>query len=112
MLFRSLYFDYREFVEEIGRDAWGYIEYKLPLSPVIAKDFELVPEKKIAEYVVYRCPDGSILLDWNENLWKYGYPAYSKQRCTELERGYSVGGTELPKLFAAMRKKYSKEAAE
>ena len=60
-------------------------------------------EKK---YVVYRCPDGSILLDWNETLWKYGYPEYPKHRCTELERGYSKGGMKLPKLHAAMKKKY------
>lgn len=62
---------------------------------------------KIAEYVVWKCPDGSILLDWNENLWKYGYPAYPKDRCTELERGICEGGLNLPKLAAKMRKKYA-----
>lgn len=70
---------------------------------------EAAPEKKVAEYIVYRCPDGSILLDWNETLWKSGYPAYPKHRCTELERGFSEGGMALPKLHAAMKKKYLEE---
>jgi len=62
-----------------------------------------------AEYIVYRCPDGSLLLDWNETAWKFGYPAYPKHRCTEIERGYSEGGPALPKLYAAIKKKYLEE---
>ena len=63
-------------------------------------------KKALKEYVVYRCPDGSIILDWNENTWKYGYPTYPKQKCVELERGMCEGGINLPKLSAKMREKY------
>lgn len=35
-------FDDRIFCEEIGREAWGYIEYELPISPVLLKNFELM----------------------------------------------------------------------
>jgi len=59
------------------------------------------------EYVVYRAPDGIILLDWNNTLWKFGYPYWPKHRCTELERGMSVGGLFLCKLWAEMVQKYS-----
>ena len=58
------------------------------------------------EYIVYRCPDGSILTDWNNTLWTLGYPAYPKYRCTELERGTCEGGLGLIRLSARMREKY------
>ena len=35
-------FDDRTFCEEIGREAWGYIEYELPVSPVLLENFELM----------------------------------------------------------------------
>ena len=35
-------FDQRTFCEDIGREAWGYIEYPAPLSEKDAKDCELV----------------------------------------------------------------------
>ena len=60
------------------------------------------------EYIVYECPNGDILLDWNETLWKYGYPAYPKHKCKELERGVCKGGPNLPILAAEMREKYGK----
>lgn len=102
-------YDGPTYCEEIGREAWGHIDYKQALAPEQAASYELTPAKRVEEYVVYRTPDGGILLDWNENLWKSGYPAYSKHRCTELERGYSEGGPALPKLYAAMKKKYIEE---
>jgi hypothetical protein len=61
---------------------------------------------RIKEYVVYRCPDGTILLDWNEVLWKYGCPNWPKYKCTEIERGYCEGGTKLPRFYAELVKKY------
>ena len=102
-------FDGPSYCEEIGREAWGYIDYQQTLAPEVAASYELTPAKRVAEYIVYRCPDGSILLDWNETLRKFGYPAYPKHRCTELERGFSEGGMALPKLYAAMKKKYLTE---
>lgn len=41
-------FDKRRFCEDIGREAWGYVEYEPPLDPKLAKQYELFPasEKK------------------------------------------------------------------
>lgn len=64
------------------------------------------------EYIVYRMPDGSILLDWNETTWKYGYPAYLKSKCTELERGCCKGGRNLPILQRKMKEKYCTKSME
>lgn len=36
-------FDARQFCEEIGRDAWGYIEYPEPLTEKEISDYELTP---------------------------------------------------------------------
>lgn len=102
-------FDSKTYCEELGREAWGYIDYEQPLATEQAASYELTPERKVAAYIVYRSPDGSILLDWDGTLWKHGYPAYPKDRCTELERGFSEGGMALPKLHAAMRRKYLAE---
>ena len=35
-------FDNKQFCEEIGRDAWGYIEYEEPLSAAQLEAYELV----------------------------------------------------------------------
>lgn len=35
-------FDSREFVEEIGRPAWGWVEYKEPLTEKQVYDYELM----------------------------------------------------------------------
>ena len=37
-------FDNRTFCEEIGAEAWGYIEYNCELSEKEAAEYELVPE--------------------------------------------------------------------
>lgn len=84
----------------------NHADYKKPLTPEQTANYKLAPLKRVEEYIVYRCPDGSILLDWNETLWRSGYPAHPKHRCVELERGHSEGGTALPKLHATMKKKY------
>lgn len=36
-------FDDRIFCEEIGREAWGYIEYRKPLEPDEIAEYELTP---------------------------------------------------------------------
>ena len=66
----------KTFCEELGREAWGYIDYEQALSPEQAASYELTPAQRVAENIVYRCPDGSLLLDWDGTLWKSGYPAY------------------------------------
>lgn len=36
-------FDSKIYCEEIGREAWGYVEYKEPITPEQARDYELTP---------------------------------------------------------------------
>lgn len=38
-------FDSRTFVPEIGREAWGYIEYEAPLTDREARSYELTPAR-------------------------------------------------------------------
>lgn len=45
-------FDRREFVEEIGRKAWGYIEYAEPLTDQEAEEYELTSAEKKTWYCV------------------------------------------------------------
>lgn len=35
-------FDGKTCCGEIGKQAWGYIEYELPVSPVLLENFELM----------------------------------------------------------------------
>ena len=60
----------------------------------------------LGEYVVYLLPDNTVLVDWNGNAWKHGYPEYPKHMCKELERGQTEGGPALAKFSDQMRKKY------
>ena len=61
---------------------------------------------EIKEYVVYRTPIDTILLDWNNTLWTYGYPAFNKSSCVEIERGFCEGGKALGKFYAELKDKY------
>lgn len=36
-------FDGPTYCEEIGREAWGYIDYKQPITPEQAASYELTP---------------------------------------------------------------------
>lgn len=40
----------------------------------------MMAEKKypVKEYIVWRCPDGTILFDWDGNTWKMGIPSIRK----------------------------------
>lgn len=40
-------FDNRQYVDAIGRNAWGYIEYEKPLTEKEASDYELVAEPEV-----------------------------------------------------------------
>ena len=35
-------FDDKKFCKDVGKDAWGYIEYEQPVSDVLLQDYELV----------------------------------------------------------------------
>ena len=39
-------FDSRQFVPEISREAWGYIEYNQPLEKITADMYDLVPSER------------------------------------------------------------------
>ena len=70
-------YDFKTYGEEIGREAWGYIEYKQPLHPENAIDFELTPPpgkiKKIRFIGIdsWRC---MVFKDESGMLWKYAEP--------------------------------------
>lgn len=38
-------FDSRMYVDEIKREAWGFVEYEKPLSETLVRDFELIHRK-------------------------------------------------------------------
>lgn len=38
-------YDSRIYCEEVGQEAWGYIDYEKPLSPVQAANYELLPTR-------------------------------------------------------------------
>lgn len=63
---------------------------------------------EIREYIVYKTPINTILLDWNSTLWKCGYPYFPKSVCTEIERGICEGGLKfLGKFYTELKKKYN-----
>ena len=39
-------FDRRVYIQEIGREAWGYIEYAEPLTEKEMRQYDLVEEKR------------------------------------------------------------------
>lgn len=70
-------FDARTYCEEIGRDAWGYIEYKYPLHPDDVADYELsVIPSKIKEVVFVGLDDFGCRTykDKDGRIWKYPEP--------------------------------------
>lgn len=40
----------RTYVPEIGREAWGYIEYENPITDEDARNYDLIREEKEMEY--------------------------------------------------------------
>jgi len=51
-------FDKRTYVPELGREAWGYVEYGKPLDSKVAADYEL--ETSLAEKAGMRYEDGMV----------------------------------------------------
>ena len=50
-------FNQKEFVQEIGQEAWGYIEYDKPLGYFAVADYELVAVKVKTLYLRYKGVD-------------------------------------------------------
>ena len=45
-------FDRLKFCEQIGRDAWGYLEYENPVSPDLLRNYELVEADERRQFTV------------------------------------------------------------
>lgn len=70
-------FDSKTYCEDIGREAWGYIEYKYPLHPEDVEEYELsVIPSKIKEVVFAGLDDFGhrVYKDRDGKLWKYADP--------------------------------------
>lgn len=67
----------KTYCEEIGREAWGYIEYGHPLHPEDAGDFELTPTPRKIKKMRFIGVDGwdrMVFKDEDEYVWKYTEP--------------------------------------
>lgn len=42
-------YDNKTYCEELGQEAWGYIDYEHPLALEQASDYELTPSKAVVE---------------------------------------------------------------
>lgn len=60
-------FDSRMYCEEIGQEAWGYIEYKAPLHPKDAMEYELMPVPDKIIHVSFVRVDS-----WGHRVYKDG----------------------------------------
>lgn len=47
-------FDEKTFVESIGREAWGYVEYDKPIDAKVLDQYDMIPDQK--KLVVYKYP--------------------------------------------------------
>lgn len=70
-------FDSRTYCEEIGQEAWGYIEYKTPLHPKDAAEYELMPVPDKIINLSFAGVDSwgcRVYKDEVGRLWKYSDP--------------------------------------
>lgn len=75
--------------EEIGgREAWGYIDYKYPLSPTLVQEYELVPASKRIKLLKFIGTDSwsrYVYKDENGKIWKHLDCCSPREVC--IERG-------------------------
>ena len=67
----------KTYCEEIGRDAWGYIEYEQPLHPEDVITYELTPPPSKIKKMRFIGVDGwdrMVFKDEDEYVWKYTEP--------------------------------------
>ena len=70
-------FDSKTYCEELGREAWGYIDYERPLHPEQAAGYELYPAPCMVKAVKLVGVDGfgrEVYKDVCGKLWKYAEP--------------------------------------
>lgn len=66
-------FDHKTYCEEIGREAWGYIDYEKPLARYDSNSYELVPAQTKTLHLRYIGTDSwsrYVYEDENGDLWK------------------------------------------
>lgn len=86
-------FDSREHCPDIGRRAWGYIEYEQPLPPGLGEDYELVPEGyqpsqggTLSQDEYYRLlHERHAQTNWNDLERVKAYNEYARQLRSQLE---------------------------
>lgn len=79
-------FDRKEFAQEIGQEAWGYIEYDKPLGYFAVVDYELVAVKTKTLHLRYRGADSwgrHVYEDENGKLWKNVNCCTPREVCEE-----------------------------
>ena len=87
-------FDQKEYVKEIGKDAWGYIEYDKPLGHFDIINYELVAAKTKTLHLKYLGRDSwgrYVYKDENGKLWK-NTDCCSPRECCE-ERGDTLNSS-------------------
>lgn len=70
-------FGFRTYCKEIGREAWGYIEYKMPLHPEDAAEYELMPIPEKIIHISFIGVDSwgcRVYKDETGRFWKYSDP--------------------------------------
>lgn len=70
-------FDSREHCPEIGRRAWGYIEYERSLPVELAEEYELIPEN---------CPPSQVGTLNREDYYKLLHERHAKTNWNDLEQ--------------------------
>ena len=96
-------FDSRQYVESIGRMAWGWIEYAQPLSEKDAADYELVAEPGWYEVcLVVPGPDGDAESGPCEPVWwKDMVQASSEVEATQIANDKAAEDWQSPRVDEA-----------
>lgn len=78
-------YDSKTHCEEVGREAWGYIEYEQPLDPQVAADYELIADGVGCTGCVHEAADSDMDCCWDCNR----NPRRKRQ---DLYRHHPAGG--------------------
>lgn len=88
-------FDSRIYCEEIGRQAWGYIDYEKPLTYNEVNDYELAPVPTKTLHLRYIGEDfwgRYVYEDENGKIWKLLDCCSPREICEERDRPVSSYG--------------------
>lgn len=83
-------FDCKTYCDEIGREAWGYVEYNQPLASEDIKAYELVcvePESTTKKLVTHvDCPDCKLFQAATVRIDKDGNATWICEKCGAIHR--------------------------